>query len=111
MMSLVPNPHAFQPAKLERIILQVVPDASTRRIILERGDADFAVQLATKDIPELRKVSGIRVTSYPSARGWWLGMTWNKDPFNNIHFRRAMVWARGAGLQEDRGPVGMPRAS
>jgi peptide/nickel transport system substrate-binding protein len=93
MMSLVPNPHASQPAKLERIILQVVPDASTRRIILERGDVDFAVQLATKDIPGLRKVSGIKVTSYPSARGWWLGMTWNKAPFNNIHFRRAMAWA------------------
>jgi peptide/nickel transport system substrate-binding protein len=93
MMSLGPNPHASQPAKLERIILQVVPDASTRRIILERRDVDFAVQLATKDIPGLHKVSGIKVTSYPSARGWWLGMTWNKAPFNNIHFRRAMPGA------------------
>src|SRR5215510_13749175 len=55
MMSLVPNPHAFQPSKLERIVLHVVPDASTRRIILERGDVDFAVQLATKDIPDLRE--------------------------------------------------------
>ncbi len=55
-MSLVPNPHALQPAMLERIILHVVPDASTRRIFLERGDVDFAVQLATKDIPDLRKV-------------------------------------------------------
>jgi peptide/nickel transport system substrate-binding protein len=93
MMSLVPHPYAFQPSKLERIILQVVPDASTRRILLERGDVDFAVQLATKDIPDLRKVSGVKVASYPSARGWWLGMTWNKAPFNNIHFRRAMAWA------------------
>ena len=78
MMSLVPNPHAFQPAKLERIILQIIPDASTRRIVLERGDIDFATQIATKDIPDLRKVSGVKVLSYPSARGWWLGMTWNK---------------------------------
>jgi peptide/nickel transport system substrate-binding protein len=93
MMSLVPNPHVFQPSKLERIILQVVPDPSTRRIVLERGDVDFAVQLATKDIPDLRKVSGVKVASYPSARGWWLGMTWKKEPFNNIHFRRAMAWA------------------
>ena len=93
MMSLVPNPHALQSTQLERIILQVVPDPSTRRIVLERGDVDFAVQLATKDIPDLRKVSGVKVTSYPSARGWWLGMTWNKAPFNNIHFRRAMAWA------------------
>jgi hypothetical protein len=93
MMSLVPNPHALQPSTLERIILQVVPDASTRRIILERGDVDFAVQLATKDIPDLRQVCGVKVTSYPSARGWWLGMTWNKAPFNDRHFRRAMAWA------------------
>jgi peptide/nickel transport system substrate-binding protein len=93
MMSLVPNPHAFQPAKLERIILQVVPDASTRRIVLERGDVDFAVYIAPKDVADLRKVSGVKVTSYPSARGWWLGMTWRKEPFNNIHFRRAMAWA------------------
>jgi len=93
MMSLVPNPHAFQPATLERIILQIIPDASTRRIVLERGDVDFAVQIATKDIPDLRKVSGVKVLSYPSARGWWLGMTWNKAPCNNIHFRRAMAWA------------------
>ena len=80
LMSLVPNPHAFQPAKLERIILQIIPDASTRRIVLERGDIDFAVHIATKDIPDLRKVSGVKVLSYPSARGWWLGMTWNKAP-------------------------------
>jgi peptide/nickel transport system substrate-binding protein len=93
MLSLVPNPHASQPAKLERIILQVVPDPSTRRIVLERGDVDFAVQIATKDIPDLRKVSGVKVVSYPGARGWWLGMTWRKAPFNNIHFRRAMAWA------------------
>src|SRR5262249_61986025 len=43
MMSLVPNPHAFQPAKLERIILQIIPDASTRRIVLEPADVDFPV--------------------------------------------------------------------
>ena len=93
MMSLVPNPHSFQPSKLERIILQVVPDASTRRIVLERGDVDFAMYIAPKDIADLRKASGVKVASYPSARGWFLGMTWRKAPFNNMHFRRAMAWA------------------
>src|SRR2546428_4535978 len=93
LMSLVPNPHSFEPSKLERIILQIVPDASTRRIVLERGDVDFAVQIATKDIADLRKVSGVKVTSYPSSRGWWFGMTWRKEPFNNMYFRRAMAWA------------------
>jgi peptide/nickel transport system substrate-binding protein len=70
-----------------------VPDASTRRIVLERGDVDFAVQIATKDIPALKKVAGIKGLSYPTTRGWWLGMTWRKEPFNNPHFRRAMAWA------------------
>ena len=63
MMSLVPNPHAFQSATLERIILPVVPDPSTRRVVLERGDVDFAVHIATKDIPDLRMVSGVKVAS------------------------------------------------
>jgi len=93
MMSLVPNPHALKPSKLERIIFQIVPNAATRRIVLERGDVDFAVEIAAKDIPDLRKVSGVKVISSPSAHGWWLGMTWRKAPFNNIHFRRAMAWA------------------
>jgi len=93
MMSLVPNPYAFQSSQLERIILQIVPDASTRRIVLERGDVDFAVQVAAKDVPDLRKASGVKVTSYPSTHGWWLGMTWSKPPFNNMHFRRAIAWA------------------
>jgi peptide/nickel transport system substrate-binding protein len=70
MMSLVPNPHSFGPSKLERIILQIIPDPSTRGIVLERGDVDFAMQIATKDIPDLARVSGVKVTSYPSARGW-----------------------------------------
>jgi peptide/nickel transport system substrate-binding protein len=64
MMSLVPNPYVLQPSKLERIILQIVPDAATRRLVLERGDVDFAVQIATKDIPDLRKVPGVKVTSW-----------------------------------------------
>ena len=93
MMSLVPNPHFFQPPALERIILQVVPDASTRRIVLERGDVDFATQIATKDIPDLQKVDGVKAISYPSTRGWWLGMTWRKAPFNDMHVRRAIAWA------------------
>jgi ABC-type transport system substrate-binding protein len=42
------------------------------------SSSSFAVQLATKDIPDLCKVSGVKVISYPSARGWWLGMTWRK---------------------------------
>src|SRR5207245_7019372 len=93
LMSLVPNPHSFERPKLERIILQIVPDASTRRIVMERGDVDFAMQIATKDLADLRQAAGVKVTSYPSARGWWLGMTWNQAPFNNLHFRRAMAWA------------------
>ena len=80
-------------AKLERILLQIVPDPSTRRIILERGDVDFAMQLATKDISDLAKTAGVKVLSSPGARGWWLGMTWRKAPFNDPHFRRAIAWA------------------
>ena len=72
MMSLVPNPHSFEPPILERIILQIVPDPSTRRIILERGDVDFAMQIATKDIPDLAKTLASRCSPprVPGGGGW-----------------------------------------
>src|SRR5262245_4217058 len=45
VMSLVPNPHAFQPATLERIILQVVPDPSTLPIAPALADVALAVTI------------------------------------------------------------------
>jgi len=92
-MVLRANPHFYNPLKIQRILLQVVPDPSTRRIVLEKGDVDLATEIATKDVPALARQSGVKILSYPSTRTWWLGMSWRKEPFNDPHVRRAVAWA------------------
>ena len=92
-MVLRANPHFYNPPQIRRIILQIVPDPSTRRIVLEKGDVDLALEVATKDIPDLTRKAGLKILSYPSTRTWWLGMTWRKEPFNDPHVRRAVAWA------------------
>jgi len=91
-MSLVTQPPCAPALKLERIILQVVPDASTRRIVLERGDVDFAVQMPPRH-PGFTPGSGVTVTSYPSSRGWWFRDDVAQGPFTISISRRALAWA------------------
>ena len=91
MMSLVPNPRSSPPnsnALSCRLSLMPRPGALSwnvghrfRHTNCHQGHPGFAQGLWRQS------------ALVPSARGWWLGMTWNKAPFNNIHFRRAMAWA------------------
>ena len=92
-LALRPNPHYFAPPKIQRIILQIVPDPSMRRIMLEKGDVDIATEIAAKDIPDLMKTPGVKVLSYPSTRAWFLGMSYRKEPFSDPQVRRAIAWA------------------
>jgi peptide/nickel transport system substrate-binding protein len=90
-MVLRANPHFFDPPQIQRILLQIIPDASTRRILLEKGDVDLAIEIAAKDIADLGRKRGVKVLSYPSTQGWWLGLSWRKEPFNDSHVRRAVA--------------------
>jgi peptide/nickel transport system substrate-binding protein len=47
----------------------------------------------SSDMPNLQKIPGVKAFIYPSMRGWWLGMTWRKEPFNDMHVRRTIAWA------------------
>ena len=92
-MSLKPNPNYPVPPRIKRVVLQVIPDQSTRRILLEKGDVHFATLLATKDIPQLKGRPNLTVASYPNPNAYWLGMTWRKEPFTDPAVRRAIAWA------------------
>ena len=48
---------------LRRIIIQTVPEPSTRANLVERGDADLAIDLAASDIPSIEKSAKSKVAS------------------------------------------------
>jgi peptide/nickel transport system substrate-binding protein len=77
-----------------RIILQTVPDPSTRASLIERGDADLSIDLAASDIPTLEKSEKAKVISVPQTNGFThISMNTQKAPFDNVKVRQAIAAA------------------
>ena len=53
-----------------RIIIQTVPEPATRANLIERGDADLAIDLAASDIPSIEKSAKSKVASIPQTNGF-----------------------------------------
>ncbi|WP_067705105.1 ABC transporter substrate-binding protein [Erwinia sp. ErVv1] len=74
------NPHAVPLPKLKRVILKGVSDPGSRRLLLQQGDADVAYELGADQFDALKKVSGVKVASFPSSLIYYLGFnTQNKQ--------------------------------
>ncbi|MGB9097475.1 ABC transporter substrate-binding protein [Erwinia sp.] len=67
------NPNAASPPKLKRVILKGVSDPGSRRLLLQQGDADVAYELGADQFDALKKVSSVRVASFPSSLIYYLG--------------------------------------
>lgn len=73
------NPEARPAPHLKRIILKSVTDAGSRRLLLEKGDADVAYDLGADQFAALQKESNVRVASFPSSLIYYLGFN-TQDP-------------------------------
>ncbi len=118
---LARNEHYWAgPAKLRQISFKVVPEASTRALLLRRGAVDVAYDLALDDVEALRNDPNVTVRRFPTTIVKYLGMNVNVKPFDNVKVRQAIAYAvpydtiikeavKGYGLPL-RGPVpkGMP---
>ena len=77
-----------------RIILQTVPEPATRANLVERGDADLAIDLAASDIPSIEKSAKSKVASIPQTNGFThITMNTLMPPFDNPKVRQAVAAA------------------
>jgi peptide/nickel transport system substrate-binding protein len=79
---------------MKKVIERVVPSASTRRALIERGDIDVSFDLPPKDFAELAgnpkvKVEGVPVENFM----WYLDMNVTQPPFDNLKVRQAIAAA------------------
>lgn len=80
--------------KMERVIVREVPSASTRRALIERGDADVALGLPTKDVKELSDNTDLKVSSSTIDNTLHaVGMNMKFEPFTNPKVRQALAYA------------------
>ena len=79
---------------VERVIIREIPSASTRRALLERGDADVSLDLPPKDFAELRDSGKFTITGVPIENSLAaIGLNLNFDPFKNKMVRQAVAYA------------------
>lgn len=78
----------------KRIIIQTVPEPATRANLIERGDADLAIDLAASDLPTIEKSAKSKVVSIPQSNGFThVSMNTQMAPFDNLKVRQAVAIA------------------
>ena len=76
----------------ERIIIRVVPEAETRRALLEAGDADLATTLPLAAVPDLEQNADLVVDRRYNLAVRYLAMT-VAGPLQSPTARQALCWA------------------
>lgn len=80
-------------AQVDRLIMRVIPDASTRVIMLQSGELDMVEKLSVDLLTQLAKDPQIRVEYYPLHKFAELQLNSGKPPFNNEKVRKAISHA------------------
>ena len=76
----------------DRIVFFTVPEASTRRLMLETGKADFCEQLPPTDIEALKGNPAVQVQVNPSFQNLMVLYNNQRPPLDNALVRRALSY-------------------
>ncbi len=80
--------------QIDRVIVRVIPSASTRRAMMERGDVDVSFDLPPRDAAELSKQGKLKVQGLPVENFmWFVDMNVEKPPFDDVNVRQAVAAA------------------
>ena len=79
--------------KIDTIVMQVVKDPTTARLMLEKGDVDVAERLTVEQFDELAKKPGVKVAYFPTPRISYITWDVSKPPFDDENLRKAISYA------------------
>jgi peptide/nickel transport system substrate-binding protein len=89
------NPSFWQPGKpyVDELILQIVPEDTSRTTALVSGTVDLIEAVPQKDIQLLENDDSIVLAGDRTTNLRWLVFNLRKEPFNNPAFRQAVAAA------------------
>lgn len=82
--------YAYEPPRVPRLIFRDVPEISMRRIMLQKGDADFATFLDTPQLQALAKDPAVSIHSQPTARLIYMVMNQANPALADARVREAL---------------------
>ena len=95
-LTLVRNPDywgGWGDKYLEKIIIRFVPETTTMRLMLEKGDADVAVGMSSnEDLDALMNTAGVKVEEAAAMSIREVRMNTTKAPLDNVKVRQALSY-------------------
>lgn len=91
---LTPNPN-FQGPKpaLNKIVINIIKEASARRLQLEKGDLDIAEDIPLDQLRAMKGTSGVTIFDQPSFLCTYLYLNNQHAPLNDVRVRQALSYA------------------
>lgn len=84
----------WKPGQIERVVMQLIREAASQRMLLEKGDIDIAENLSMEDQEILKKMKGITdMTPTEFASSFVVLFDVTRPPFDDVIVRRAVSYA------------------
>lgn len=87
-----PNHFAFPP-KVKRVIFKEIPEATSRRLQVEKGDIDIAWQMLPDQVSEMAKNKDLHIVKFPATQIMYLGLNVTHGPLADKKVRQAIRYA------------------
>jgi peptide/nickel transport system substrate-binding protein len=77
-------------AKLKRVVIRHVPEASAQRLALEKGDVDIAENLTPDQVTAISGNKDVKVTTVPQALLYYIGLNLKTKELQDPRVRQAL---------------------
>lgn len=78
---------------VDSVTWRIIPDDSTRRVLLETKDVDVIMAVSPIDAAALDERPDVTVSNTPSIRNVYIGMNVQAGPFDDVRVRQALNYA------------------
>ena len=93
---LVKNENYFDPndaAQNEKLIFRIIPEATTRTVMVQTGEADVNVNFDTVAMADCLSDPNVQVLEHESSTIYYIALNCETGPFTSKELRQAVAWA------------------
>jgi peptide/nickel transport system substrate-binding protein len=83
----------WQPNQYEKVLVQIVPEATTQQQMLEGGDVDLVTRIPNENVDAFRNNPDFTVLEQPSFFNYVGFFNTTKPPLDNVKVRQALSYA------------------